>query len=191
MPGLVHILTHSNTHRHTCNEVLIDSYINTRLSLHLPMQTHTHTLQLLLHVSALRAPGPSAQTFSTSPLMENCSPFTSLFHILAAALSISFTAVTIALTDGPSTALHSHNARNPDITQYPERVRGDTCCSFTDTPVHRVTGRQVCGLKARGRFVRLDMNDTSKDMSIFFPAERTEDWKNPLIVIHTIIYQSS
>lgn len=123
--------------------------------------------------------------------MENCSPFTSLFRILAAALPISFTAVAIALTDGPSAALHGHNARNPDITQYPERVRGDTCCSFTDTPVHRVTGRQVCGLKARGRFVRLDMNDTSKDMSIFFPAERTEDWKNPLKVIYTIIYQSS
>lgn len=37
------LFTHSNTHRHTCNEVLIDSYINTRLSLHLPMQTHAHT----------------------------------------------------------------------------------------------------------------------------------------------------
>ena len=147
MPGLVHILTHSNTHRHTCNEVLIDSYINTRLSLHLPMQTHTHTLQLLLHVSALRAPGPSAQTFSTSPLMENCSPFTSLFHILAAALSISFTAVTIALTDGPSTALHSHNARNPDITQYPEGPRGYMLLIYrhASTPCDWSTGLRFKG----------------------------------------------
>lgn len=33
--------------------------------------------------------------------------------------------------------------------------------------VHCVTGRHVCGLKAHGRFISPDMNDTSKDMSIF------------------------
>ena len=139
--------------------------------------THTHTLQLLLHVSALRVPGPSVQTLSTSPLMENRSPFTSLFHILAAALPISFTAVTIALTDGRAQRCM---ATMQGIQTLPNILRGSAgirAAHLRSRQCTSVTGRQVCGLKARGRFVGLDVNDTSKDMSIFFPVERTEDWK--------------
>ena len=94
-------------------------------------------LTLLLHVSAFKALGPCFQTVSTQLLMENRGLFTSLAHILAEPIPISFTAATIALADRQ----HRHNARNPDITQYPERVRGDTCCSITDLPTHSVAAQ--------------------------------------------------
>lgn len=105
-----HINTHTNTHTGWLNISLFHT-ITAELfthSLFICKFRHTRTLQLSLHVSALRALSPSVQTFSKSPLMENC---TSLFQILAAPIPISFTAATIALADG------QHRAARPQCKE--------------------------------------------------------------------------
>lgn len=139
----------TQTHTYTGRAGLLPlSYKNTRvvhtLSSFACSDTHTHTLQLLLHVSAL---SPSVQAFSTSPLMENCSPFTSLFHILAAALPISFTATTIALAGG------QHRAARPQCKEsrhYPISWEGPGGCMLliyrrANTPCDWSTGLQFKG----------------------------------------------
>lgn len=113
-----------------------------------------HMLSVGLHASARWL-----QTFSTQPLTENCSPITSLAHVLAEPTPISFTAAAIELADRQ----HRHNARNPDITQYPEWVRGDMCCWFTDRPVQSVATQLVCASHSHGRLVKTDENDIFKN----------------------------
>lgn len=140
---------HTNTHLHWSSRTspsFIQKHPSCSHSLFICLfrHTHTHTLQLLLHVSAL---SPSVQAFSTSPLMENCSPFTSLFHILAAALPISFTAATIALAGG------QHHAARPQCKEsrhYPISWEGPGGCMLliyrrANTPCDWSTGLQFKG----------------------------------------------
>lgn len=92
-------------------------------------------LGFLFHVSSLW----ELQTLGSLPLLENCGPLTSLAHILAQPAPTSQTTATIALADHQL----CHNAKNPDITQCPERV-----------------GREVwpvCGLHSQERLLTVTL----------------------------------
>lgn len=185
------LFTSSQTPTHTVSRWTSLPFTHTlklfTLSIHLPGQTHT--LQLLLHVSALRKLSPFVETFSTSPLTENCRPFTSLFHILAAAVPMSFTAVTIALADGQRCAARPQCKESRHYPISWEGPGGYMLLIYrrANTPCDWPTG--LC-FKGRGEIYQARLEWHIERRVNICSVERSE-WKNPRAVIYAVIYHSS
>lgn len=96
---------------------------------------------------------------------KNCSlfPLVHLFHCGQSHVFIASATMTSA--DG------LHNAWNPDITQDPERVlRLHTLLVYRRGGELWITGDRVSGSKSSGTTIRLEMNETSKDMTMFWSS---------------------